>query len=505
MSSQQNENNLEKSGYSYLENSQILYPDEINQIPNIDSYKYHFCLHNYQDISKNQRNNIDKINHFQFTDELLDLKSISENSSPKSENKYNKLEEKHIDLINDLIRLSKKNLDKSNKNVEKKNIFITKSSYVGFKNSVGDNSCYINVVLHVLHNLTDVSNILKDIAQIKLIKKESGINDLLDNKNNNNILEEDFLSKLGEILDVYDLYECRKKQNNKVTLINNYDLRQKLDIYSNHTFKLNQMADPVELLLFILVTLNNSYKKQIHKNFYLNLIDQNNCPKKCKNSTKIRFDKDNFSYHIYINELLNYIKQEGKRFKDTKGNLFDLSLDLYKNEIKICETCSVSFSKYLICYTKPKYLLINCIWEKHRPEKQDILDFLFLLSVEENLNHLFICDNSKENTIYNLLGMILYSHTLSHYIVILYNKKNKVFVLHDDTKIIECKTLFDCFSKILIDYINLYDNDKAYFCPTMLIYTNENIYDKNDVELNQLSEFKYVEILNKIDEQQNDK
>ena len=32
--------------------------------------------------------------------------------------------------------------------IKKKNIFITKNPYVGFINNYGDNSCYINVVLH---------------------------------------------------------------------------------------------------------------------------------------------------------------------------------------------------------------------------------------------------------------------------------------------------------------------------------------------------------------------
>ena len=99
--------------------------------------------------------------------------------------------------------------------------------------------------------------------------------------------------------------------------------------------------------------------------------------------------------------------------------------------------------------------------------------------------------------------MILYSYSLCHYTVILYNKKNKVFVLHDDKIIIEYKTLFDCFSFILIDNIDIYDNNKAFFYPTMLLYTKETIYDKNDVKLNELNEFKFVQMLNKIEECQN--
>ena len=37
----------------------------------------------------------------------------------------------------------------------------------------------------------------------------------------------------------------------------------------------------------------------------------------------------------------------------------------------------------------------------------------------------------------------------------------------------------------------------------MLLYTKESIYDKNDVKLNELNEFKFVQMLNKIEESLN--
>ena len=92
---------------------------------------------------------------------------------------------------------------------------------------------------------------------------------------------------------------------------------------------------------------------------------------------RVRFDKDNFSYHIYVDELLNFIRNEGIKFKDYVGNLFELTMALFKDEIKVCEKCSVLYEKYLFCFTTPKYLLINCVWKNQVPEQKDILDFLF--------------------------------------------------------------------------------------------------------------------------------
>ena len=166
-------------------------------------------------------------------------------------------------------------------------------------------------------------------------------------------------------------------------------------------------------------------------------------------------------------------------------------------------TCfNICFICCLFYTTHTHYLLINCVWKNQVPEQKDILDFLFLLSAEEDLNRLFMCNNPKSNTTYHLEGMILYSYSLCHYMILLYNKKNKVFVFYNDDTIIEYKTFYECFSQIFIDNINLYDNDKAYFYPTMLFYSNEPLYDKKDIELNALNDYKYVEMLNKIEENQ---
>ena len=113
----------------------------------------------------------------------------------------------------------------------------------------------------------------------------------------------------------------------------------------------------------------------------------------------------------------------------------------------------------------PKYLLINCVWKNASPEIREIIDFLFLLSLSEDLNNLFICQNisNTKNTKYNLLGMILYSFALCHYTVLIFNKKQKVYTLYNDNVVKEFNTLYDVFPEMLIDNINLYDNEKHIF------------------------------------------
>ena len=543
MESKENENKLEKSGLSYLENSQLLYHNSNGEVSNSAQQDFQQQLQNYHNLS--QSNNPNQKYHFEYSGQPYDKNERIKNNSFFNDNinnitfgsqntlsldnsinniplsktqiinpnrinsKINPLERSQ--LINRKgISLEQSTLlnstcqDLSNSiTIKKRNIFLTKSHYVGFVNNIGDNSCYVNVVLHLLYHMTDICNILKDINQIEEIKnteKEKVYN--IPANNNETPTSEELLSSIGELLSMYEIYLQKENCVKQVTILNSNEIRKLLDKYSNGIFALNYVADPVELLLYLLDILNKNYREQIHSNFYLNLVDKFNCSKRCTSSMKVRFDQDNFSYHIYVDELLNYIKDEGMKFKDTKENLFELSLSLFQSEIKVCEKCSVLYEKYLFCYTNPKYLLINCVWKNQVPDPYTILEFLFLLSVEEDLQRLFICPSSGNKTKYNLEGMILYSYSLCHYAVLIYNKKDKVFVFHNDDIVIEYKTLYECFYEILINNINLYDNDKAYFYPTMLFYTRETIYDRNDIKKNELNDFKYVELYAKMEQNQ---
>ena len=536
MDFKENENKLGKSGYSYLENSQFLYHDSNNQELNIDQQNYQKLLQE----QLNRANNPNQKYHFEYTAQTKNNNSNKLTQSFQAENinditfgntsqfslgnsmtniPLSKTQVINPKLLNPLersqlinqkgISLEKSTLFNSSLQdlsksitIKKKNLLLTKSPYVGFVNNYGDNSCYVNVVLHLLYIMTDINNILKELYTTEAMENENEKNKTDKNEpmTTDTPNKEELLIKFGELLSLYDCYKDSANSKKQVTVLENKELRQALDKYSSGIFALDYVADPVELLLYLLDILNRIYPEQIHNNFYLNLVDKINCAKNCSSSKRVRFDKDNFSYHIYVDELLNYIRDEGIKFKDYKENLFSLSLDLFKDEIKICDKCSLLYEKYLFCFSEPKYLLINCVWKNQVPEQKDILDFLFLLSLEDDLKSLFM----SKNTTYNFLGMILYSYSLCHYTILLYNKKYKVFVFHNDDVVMEYQTIYDFFSEILVNNINLYDNDKAYFYPTMLIYTKERIYDNNDIKINQLNDFKYVSLADKIEKTKED-
>jgi len=520
-----NENANRNEDYQKYQEELQKYENQNNNKDNKDmNQRYHF-EYSGQPLEKSLKNiNDDNMSIFTFgSNRNLNLSNQIDNETPlsKSQSTCQNINQAALNYEDSNLFNSASHIDLSSTiPIKKENKLITKNQYVAFTNNYGDNSCYVNVVLHLIFNITDICNIFKDLYEIDDLQKENpkdtddpnytpqNIIDSTTNSstkiNNTNNINNLFI-EIGEIITDYEMYLNKQNAIQQVTVLDTKKMRASLEKVSGGRFPLNYVADPVELFIFILDNLNVNYQREIHSNFYLELIDKAVCLRKCPNLTKNRFDKDNFLYQIYIEELLNYIKDNAIKFKNSKGDLFHLSYSLYTDEKKECDRCNLLMDKFLLCLNVPKYILINCVWRNELPEIKEIVDFLFLLSIEEDLNRLFICQNTtrNSNTIYNLLGIVLYSYTLCHYTVLIFNKEQHLFTLYNDDSVKEFKTLYDFFSEMLIDNVNLYDNDKAYFYPVMLIYTKNTIYNTNDNVVNMLDEKKYLELLNKLEINQN--
>ena len=156
-----------------------------------------------------------------------------------------------------------------------------------------------------------------------------------------------------------------------------------------------------------------------------------------------------------------------------------LSYYSLQNEMDSCEKCNSLKNKILICNNEdgsPKFLLVNCVWNNAKPDLKDVIKFLYLISLIEQLDNLFICPSKTEKTFYYLHGIIFYSFTLCHYINVIFNLQKNVFTLYNDTGIIEFKNMNDVYNYITKDQLK--KNNKAYFYPVLLVYGKENIYDE---------------------------
>ncbi len=204
--------------------------------------------------------------------------------------------------------------------IYKESKFITKEPYIGFLNKCGQNTCYLNVIIHLLYNFTDVRNILLSLYKIKELENEGGE------------IEGEFcnidplLESIGQIISEYDEILFEKKQqkyrtNPEIIVLDTIDLRLKIGKNYGKKYTFNNIADPVEFLHDTLDILNRNYQEIIHENFYINLLEKNIC-NFCQNEISSNFDKDNFIYHIYIDEYLEILSKEKVNFINFGGNFF---------------------------------------------------------------------------------------------------------------------------------------------------------------------------------------
>ena len=432
------------------------------------------------------------------TDKILKFQTELENNEKKLnsnsfQNQHQNSNLFHFSFSDDLIESDKKYVLKNKINsCEYNNIsFVEKKKennmhYVGFENKYGENSCYINVILHFLYIFPSVNEFLIKFYKNKLEIFNNCINNDIYSKKNIDY----FFFTLGKTL--FEYQKILSNYNNKdITILNTSELRQCLHLISNNNFPINKVGDPVEFLTSLLNEINKYNKLEIHNDFFINLIEEKKCSF-CLNQKEIRkYDENNFIYYVRINEIIQNINKENINFGNYSHQLFKFSLiNSSKCEVK-CKNCG-STLKNQIKYVNekfPTYLLLNCVWNKKRPALADVVKFLYLLSLEDNITNLFFCEiKNKENALYNLLGMILYSPALSHYINVIFNFEKNVFVMYNDDKIKEIQTIHDVYKEMTSEQIK--KNPERYYYPVLLIYYKEIIYnDKRTVQLNNYSSY----------------
>ena len=358
-------------------------------------------------------------------------------------------------------------------------------NYVGFENNYGENSCYINVILHFLYYFPSVNDYL-----IKFYKNKI---DIFNNINSGISISRNidyFLFLLGKTLFEYQKI-LSNFEDKSITILNTKEFRYNLQEVSNNLYTLNQIGDPVELLIFLLDKINEYNPLEIHNDFFINLIEEIKCDI-CYNNKINKYNENNFIYYINVFEIINNINKRNIPFSEYGYKLFKFSYKFNSCCENKCEYCGNLKNKKIkyIGTNYPKFLLLNCTWEK-KQNINDVLKFLYLLSLEDHLNNLFSIENKKsDESLYNLLGMILYSSALSHYISVIFNMEKNIFILYDDDKIKELSSIHEVYKEITSEQIK--KNPNVFFYPVLLIYYREILYNDNKtMELNDFSEHKF--------------
>ena len=130
--------------------------------------------------NENNIKNSDNGNEFKE----INLKNKNELDKSNKTNNFNKLQNEEE---TEKLSQSLKNLFLINKEfaepviVKKENKIFTDFHYATFKNSYGENTCYINVILHLLYNIEQLEEFIVSLYEID----ESNKNSIYSNKKTN--------------------------------------------------------------------------------------------------------------------------------------------------------------------------------------------------------------------------------------------------------------------------------------------------------------------------------
>ena len=443
------------------------------------------------DIPKNKSNNeplsVENIEAMRFQKELNEYeKKINE----KKEERF------HFNFKGELTESQNHQLNDdyyflSDEDIKNKCRFYTNNNYVVFENNNGENACYINVFLHFLYSCKDISYFL---CNLYIIDKQDNQNKTDNNNNENNTNKEEDKNKLlillGQIL--YNYNEALKNKKNRVTVLRTKKFRQFLNNFSKGKFRMNHVADTVDFINYIFEILNEQNKEETEKYFVLKLNEHYVCSQTCNIKRTTKYDKDNFIYQIYTEEVLNYLEANSNiKFYN---RLFQLSQMSFLRDAIKCSKCGKDMYKRICCDNNPKILIINCVWLEEMPNISKVLKFYALIKLKDELKCLFQITNKKKKLFYSLTHIILYSSALSHYIIAVYHPISKIFYLVDDNMVIEFKKLVDLISSVTANLLR--NNEHFYYYPVLLIYSNSEKYDQETLDKNLMNEEIYNDLIN---------
>ena len=362
-------------------------------------------------------------------------------------------------------------------------------SYLTLENN-GQNSCYVNVVLHLFYHCKELREALINFYNNNAFIKA--------NKTNEKV---GLISKVGEIMNIFNNFYLNTKEKNVIETMDTNKFREILASLSEQKFQYGVINDPLDLMSFlfdyITITLGNNVIinsedifSAVKVCFNLKLKEQIFCSRHKKETMYTNeYDNEAYFHQIYVSEIIKNIEYNAVKHSNYLGNLFKMINYSYSEDERRCGVCGGKCNK-LIYLDKhlPIYLLINCVWDNKLPDIDDVLKFIFMINTEDSIQNLFnINKNYIENPSlknYNLNGIIFFNYKRCHYIIVLYDAALDIYTIYNDVNIGEYRTLKEVYYKLIIEEVqNL--GSELFFYPVLLIYSNNktNAIRRNPLNL----------------------
>ena len=367
-----------------------------------------------------------------------------------------------------------------------------------FKNDIGDQNCFVNVILHLFHYT----------PELKFYFETEDF--ILDNDNYNLLIE------IQKVLEKYKqltskIYYKKIPKNNR--FINIISIRGELDyLFENEKmFRIGEIGEPSDIFYIFLSAIHAYVHKEgslmnqptekctkeeclTHKLFFINFTTQTTCLNCEVKSDFLVVPPNNYLFDIDVNTILIYIENLSY-FSEFNYKLFTFTYDYYmkdtKDEKKICECQTPNYIKNYILVESKDYFAVNLKWNTMKPKLTEICKLFFSIPQIFKNNELFTIYNNSLIEKYFLYGMICFcdNHYVSFYMNL--DEKEKVdnyWIYNEDMK----NEKFENWKEIVI-----YCIQNMYY-PKMLFYKklNSDLMLFDDIKNYDFDEEDFFEMFN---------
>ena len=358
-----------------------------------------------------------------------------------------------------------------------------------FKNDIGEQNCFVNVIIHALHYTFPIQNFFET-------------EDISDHENFNLLVE------LSTVLEKYRQLTSKiyfNKIAKGVRYCNVVNIRGELDyMYEDkNLLKIGSMGEPSDVFYIFLNgihcycqqegSLLNEQKEECkdkncpsHNSYYINLVSQLECINCDNKSDILKFPPNNYMYDIDVNFIISKLENM-QYFDEFYCKLFDFEKEKYSNDITEldgnvnCECKEQKIQKNIILIKANKYLCFTLSWNTFNPKVSDICKVFYTIPQIFSNEEIFTVYDPYSVETYFLFGLICYAdnHNICFFLNVDAKDEVEVYwILNNDMVTLK----MDSFKDVLKYCI------KNHYFPKMLFY---QIKDKENSKFNDIINEKF--------------
>ena len=358
-----------------------------------------------------------------------------------------------------------------------------------FKNDIGEQNCFVNVIIHALHYTFPIQFYFET-------------EDISDNENFNLLVE------LSTILERYRQLTSRiyfHKIPKGTRFCNVLNIRGELDYMfeDKNILKLGDMGEPSDVFYIFLNAIHCYYTKEgsllneqkeeckelhcpSHSTYYINLASQLECINCNIKNDLLKYPPNNYMYDINISIIISQLENM-QYFDEFYCKLFEFEKKNYSCHINDidgqvnCECAEQLIQKNIILIKANRYLCFTLSWDTLNPKIVDICKVFYTIPQLFSNEEIFTVYDPNSIQNYFLFGLVCYAN--NHNICFFLNVDSKddinvYWILNNDMTNVKLKSYKDVLNYCI----------KNHYFPKMIFY---QIKDKENSKFHDLINQKF--------------